>query len=59
MKRIDIKQLIPQRAPILMVDELLKAEEYEGICQLVIQQDNRFLREFDISLTQGVVYFYQ
>ena len=31
MKRIDIKQLIPQRAPILMVDELLKAEEYEGI----------------------------
>ena len=27
MKRIDIKQLIPQRAPILMVDELLNAEE--------------------------------
>ena len=50
MKRIDIKQLIPQRAPILMVDELLKAEEYEGICQLVIQQDNRFL-EADGSLS--------
>ena len=50
MKRIDIKQLIPQRAPILMVDELLKAEEQEGICQLMIRQDNCFL-EADGSLS--------
>lgn len=50
MKQIDIEQLIPQRAPIRMVDELLKAEEHEGVCQFVIRQDNRFL-EADGSLS--------
>lgn len=50
MKQIGIEQLIPQRAPIRMVDELLKAEEHEGVCQFVIRQDNRFL-EADGSLS--------
>lgn len=50
MKQIAIEQLIPQRSPILMVDELLSAAEREGACRFVIRSDNCFL-EADGSLS--------
>lgn len=50
MRKIDIEQLIPQRAPIRMVDELMSATEREGACRFVIRSDNCFL-EADGSLS--------
>ncbi|MBQ9640339.1 MAG: beta-hydroxyacyl-ACP dehydratase [Bacteroidaceae bacterium] len=42
-KRYDIQQLIPQRAPIIMVDELLEAAEDRAVCKFTIGADNYFL----------------
>ena len=38
----DIKELIPQRDPIVEVDEILAATETEAITQLTVRQDNYF-----------------
>jgi len=44
-KDTDIRQLIPQRKPILMVDELVDATENVAKTQLTIRPDNWFLNE--------------
>ena len=41
--RTDILQYIPQRNPIVMVHELLEADEESVITQLTIEPDNVFL----------------
>lgn len=40
---LDIKQLIPQRSPIMMVDELLSVNGQEAKCCLTVRQDNFFI----------------
>lgn len=39
----DIKQLIPQRDPIVEVDELLEASETEAVTRLTVREDNYFV----------------
>lgn len=39
----DIRQLIPQRSPIVMVDKLLWVRGDEAMCQLTVREDNYFL----------------
>lgn len=43
MNDYEIEQLIPQRAPVRMVDKLLEADENTGLAALTIQPDNYFL----------------
>ena len=43
MKKVAIEQLIPQRSPILMVDELLQAETGKAITSLTVKGDNCFI----------------
>jgi predicted hotdog family 3-hydroxylacyl-ACP dehydratase len=45
MKYGDIKDLIPQRSPILMVDELLEVNGEEAHTSFTIRSDNFFLDE--------------
>lgn len=40
---IEITDLIPQRAPIMMVDALLQANDEEATCMLTVREDNFFL----------------
>lgn len=40
-----IPQLIPQRAPVVMVDSLLTAGEEEAVTCLEVREDNFFLEE--------------
>ena len=51
----DIERLIPQRSPILMVDELLEATDEKAICQLTLRADNFFM-QFDGTLAEvGII----
>jgi predicted hotdog family 3-hydroxylacyl-ACP dehydratase len=43
MSLFDIKELVPQRSPILMVDELLQATDDEAITRFVVRSGNVFL----------------
>lgn len=45
MKCKDIKDLLPQRAPILMVDKLLDANNEGALTCLTVRPDNFFLNE--------------
>ena len=45
MKRIAIERLIPQRAPVMMVDELLEAEENGAEASLLLRPNNYFMDE--------------
>ena len=45
MKKVDIKELLPQRTPILMVDELLDVKGEEAQTSLPIRPDNFFMGE--------------
>lgn len=45
MKYEDIKELLPQRAPILMVDELLEANGEEAQTSFIVPPGNFFLDE--------------
>ena len=45
MKRIAVEKLIPQRAPVMMVDELLEAEENGAEVSLLVRPDNYFMDE--------------
>ncbi len=42
---IDIRQLIPQRQPIMMVDALVEADEQSATSRLIIRDNNFFLQE--------------
>lgn len=51
----DIKKLIPQRSPIMMVDELLEVHDDVARCSLTIREDNFFL-ELDGAIAEpGVI----
>ena len=45
METIPIEALIPQRDPILMVDELLEASDDAATTSLTVRDDNFFLDE--------------
>ena len=45
MKGAEIERLIPQRYPIMMVDELLEAEDGKVLACLEIRPDNYFMEE--------------
>ena len=51
----DIKNLIPQRSPIMMVDELLEAHEDVARCSLTIREDNFFLEPDGAIAEPGVI----
>lgn len=53
--QIDIWQLIPQRQPIMMVDQLVDADEQSAVCQLTIRQDNFFLQSDGTLAETGII----
>ena len=55
IEEFDIKQLIPQRHPIMMVDELAWADDESAKCKLTIREDNYFLREDDCLNEVGII----
>ena len=50
-----IEELIPQRSPIMMVDELLQVEGDKCTCRLLVREDNFFLEEDDQMAEPGVI----
>ena len=52
---LNIKQLIPQRSPIMMVDELLCVNGDEAQCRLAIRDDNFFLEDDGIIAEVGII----
>ena len=52
---MDIKKLIPQRSPIMMVEELLCVNGDEATCQLTIRQDNFFIDEDGLMAEPGLI----
>lgn len=52
---IDIKRLIPQREPILMVDKLLSAESDTAVSQLTVRADNYFAQEDGTLAETGII----
>ena len=51
----DIKKLIPQRSPIMMVDELLEVHDDVARCSLTIREDNFFLEPDGAIAEPGVI----
>lgn len=52
---LNIKQLIPQRSPIMMVDELLCVNDDEAQCRLVVREDNFFLEADGLIAEVGII----
>ncbi|MBR4571799.1 MAG: beta-hydroxyacyl-ACP dehydratase [Prevotella sp.] len=52
---MDIKQLIPQRSPIMMVDELLCVNGDEATCQLTVRPDNFFIDTDSLMAEPGLI----
>lgn len=52
---MDIKQLIPQRSPIVMIDELLCVNGDEAQCQLTVRADNFFIDEDSRMAEPGLI----
>ncbi|MBQ9237145.1 MAG: beta-hydroxyacyl-ACP dehydratase [Prevotella sp.] len=52
---MDIKKLIPQRSPIMMVDELLCVNGEEATCQLTVRPDNFFIDEDGLMAEPGLI----
>mgnify|MGYP004575103485 CR=1 FL=1 len=52
---MDIKKLIPQRSPIMMVDELLRVEGDEAVCQLCVREDNFFIDSDKLMAEPGLI----
>ena len=53
--KTDINQLIPQRSPIMMVDELLSVEDNVAKCCLVVRQDNFFMEPDGMLAEPGII----
>lgn len=51
----DIFKLIPQRSPIMMVDELLEAHDEEAKCCLTIRENNFFMEPDGMIAEPGVI----
>ena len=52
---LNIKQLIPQRSPIMMVDELLCVNGDEAQCRLTVREDNFFLEADGLIAEVGII----
>lgn len=52
---LNIKQLIPQRSPIMMVDELLCVNGDEAQCRLTVREDNFFLESDGLIAEVGII----
>lgn len=55
MKMEEIKKLIPQRDPIMMVDELVKVNGDEAVTRFTIREDNYFIDEDGGLAEAGVI----
>lgn len=55
MTHYDIKSLIPQREPILLVDELTHVEDGMAQTRLVVRADNSFVGNDGLLAEPGVV----
>lgn len=55
MNRYEIEQLIPQRAPFKMVDELLNVDGETAVTLLVVQPDNYLLDSDRVLVEAGVI----
>ena len=51
----DVKNLIPQRSPIMMVDELLEVHDDVARCGLTIREDNFFMEPDGAIAEPGVI----
>lgn len=51
----EIKKLIPQRDPIMMVDELVKVNGDEAVTRFTIREDNYFIDEDGGLAEAGVI----
>ncbi len=52
---MEITKLIPQRSPIIMVDELLCVNGEEATCQLTVRKDNYFIDENNLMIEPGLI----
>lgn len=52
---IEITDLIPQRAPIMMVDALVHADAEEASCELTLREDNFFLEGDGMMAEVGLI----
>lgn len=52
---MDIKNLIPQRSPIIMVDKLVRVEGEEAVCMLTVRQDNFFIDNDNLMAESGLI----
>ena len=50
-----IEQLIPQRSPIMMVDELLSVNGDDATCRLTVRPDNFFIDEDSLMAEPGLI----
>ncbi len=55
MNKIEIKRLIPQRNPILMIDELTEVVDYRAKTMLTVQPDNYFIDEDRRLAEPGII----
>lgn len=46
-----IKEIIPQRPPIIMVDRMLSCDETEALAEFTVREDNIFLDDGMLSAT--------
>lgn len=51
----NIKELIPQRSPIIMIDELLRVDGDEAVCRLCVRQDNFFIDSDKLMAEPGLI----
>ncbi|MCC8096652.1 MAG: beta-hydroxyacyl-ACP dehydratase [Tannerellaceae bacterium] len=55
MKSEDIKKLIPQRDPVLMVDELIEATGDKAVTRLTVRPGNYFIDEDKLLAETGLI----
>lgn len=55
MINIKIERLIPQRAPVMMVDALLEAEDDRAMTSLVVRSDNYFMADDGCLSESGLI----
>ena len=49
MRKVDITRLIPQRAPILMVDELVRVDGDEAETSFEVKADNYLIEQGSLA----------
>ena len=49
MRKVDITRLIPQRAPILMVDELIRVDGDEAETSFEVKADNYLIEQGSLA----------